>query len=68
MLAVRLAEGLDAADLDSAGRAELPGLVARGLLEATAAARERVVLTRDGRLLADAVVRALLGWERAAVS
>jgi oxygen-independent coproporphyrinogen-3 oxidase len=63
MLAVRLAEGLDVAHLDAAGRAALPGLVARGLLEPAAAARQRVMLTRDGRLLADAVVRALLGWE-----
>ena len=45
--------------LDAAGRAAVPDLVRRGLLER---AGERLVLTRDGRLLADAVVRDLLPW------
>jgi len=35
------------------------GLVADGLVEGRDAVRGRVVLTRRGRLLADAVVRAL---------
>jgi oxygen-independent coproporphyrinogen-3 oxidase len=63
MLRVRLAEGLDVERLGDAGRAALPGLVARGLVQDDAAARGRVVLTRHGRLLADAVVRVLLGWD-----
>ena len=62
MLGVRLAEGLDADRLPEQGRTALPDLVARGLLDDAAAARGRVVLTRGGRLLADAVVRSLLGW------
>jgi oxygen-independent coproporphyrinogen-3 oxidase len=64
MLRVRLAEGLDADTLGEAGRAAVPGLVAAGWVDAKAAPH-RVVLTRRGRLLADAVVRVLLGWEQA---
>jgi oxygen-independent coproporphyrinogen-3 oxidase len=55
MLGVRLAEGLPAAGLDVD-----PDLVERGLLVADALVRGRVVLTREGRLLADGVVRSLL--------
>jgi oxygen-independent coproporphyrinogen-3 oxidase len=62
MLGVRLAEGLAAAALPERGRGALPGLAARGLVDDAAAARGLVVLTRRGRLLADAVVRELLGW------
>ena len=43
--------------LDQHGRAEVAGLVQRGLVELAA---ERLILTRAGRLLADAVVRDLL--------
>jgi len=57
LLELRLREGLDAGVLDAAGRAAVPDLVARGLL---ATEGERLVLTRTGRLLADAVVRDLL--------
>ena len=57
LLELRLREGLDDTVLDSAGRAAIPGLVARGLL---ATEGDRLVLTRTGRLLADAVVRDLL--------
>ena len=57
LLEVRLASGLDRDVLDEAGRAAVPGLVSRGLLVADA---PRLVLTRAGRLLADAVVRDLL--------
>ncbi len=64
MLGVRLAQGLDVAHLPPVGRAAVPFLVADGLVE-PAAPGGRLVLTRRGRLLADAVVRALLGWERA---
>ncbi|GAA4114316.1 radical SAM family heme chaperone HemW [Nocardioides fonticola] len=58
LLEVRLRSGLDLAVLDDAGRAAVPDLLDRGLIEADA---DRLVLTRDGRLLADAVVRDLLG-------
>ena len=66
MLGVRLAEGLDVHAVPPAGRAAVPALVDRGLLGVEGAAAARLVLTRDGRLLADGVVRALLGWETAA--
>ena len=46
--------------MDAAGRAALPGQVADGLVEPAALEAGRVVLTLRGRLLADAVVRALL--------
>ncbi|MCU0297134.1 MAG: radical SAM family heme chaperone HemW [Candidatus Nanopelagicales bacterium] len=58
MLEVRLAEGLDPADFDEAAIAQLRG---RGLLENADGARLR--LTRAGRMLADAVVGVLLGWD-----
>jgi oxygen-independent coproporphyrinogen-3 oxidase len=57
LLELRLREGLDLGVLDDAGRAAVPDLVDRGLLTAGAG---RVVPTRSGRLLADAVVRDLL--------
>ncbi|MEG3616647.1 radical SAM family heme chaperone HemW [Isoptericola haloaureus] len=59
MLGVRLAEGLDLDVLDADGRRAVAGLVASGLLDGAAAVRGRAVLTRRGRLLADAVVREL---------
>ena len=62
LLGVRLAEGLETASLPPVGRGAVPALVADGLLDA-AAAPHRVVLTRRGRLLADAVVRVLLGYQ-----
>jgi hypothetical protein len=43
--------------LDGSGRAAVPGLAERGLLVQDG---ERLVLTREGRLLADAAVRDLL--------
>ncbi|HEX4804907.1 MAG TPA: radical SAM family heme chaperone HemW [Conexibacter sp.] len=61
MLELRLAEGLDAGVLDAAGRTAAERAVADGLADARALADEnRVRLTRRGRLLADAVVRALV--------
>jgi len=57
LLEVRLRDGLPLDVLDAAGNAAVPGLVDRGLLEVGAG---RLVLTRTGRLLADAVVRDLL--------
>lgn len=65
MLGVRIAEGLPLDDLDATARAAVAGLVADGLVDARAAlgadGPRRVLLTRRGRLLADAVVRALVG-------
>ena len=57
LLEIRLRDGLPVSALDAHGRAEVAGLVHRGLVELAA---ERLVLTRQGRLLADAVVRDLL--------
>ncbi|MDR6172841.1 putative oxygen-independent coproporphyrinogen III oxidase [Nocardioides zeae] len=61
LLETRLREGLPTDVLDDDGRAALPDLVARGLVEAPRSqGPARVVLTREGRLLADGVVRDLL--------
>ena len=57
LLELRLRDGLPVLALDQHGRAEVAGLVQRGLVELAA---ERLILTRAGRLLADAVVRDLL--------
>ena len=57
LLELRLVDGLSAEVLDDAGRAAVPGLLDRGLVTRTG---EAIVLTRHGRLLADAVVRDLL--------
>ena len=57
MLRLRLAEGLPLDLLDGPGRDALGRAGAEGLLEVGA---DRAVLTRRGRLLADAVVHALL--------
>ncbi|PZF80405.1 radical SAM family heme chaperone HemW [Jiangella anatolica] len=60
LLEVRLAAGLDLSVLDESGRKAAVGAVADGLASATAFDAGRLVLTRRGRLLADAVVRDLL--------
>jgi oxygen-independent coproporphyrinogen-3 oxidase len=63
LLEVRLSAGLPTGALSGEGRQAVAGLVADGLVEGRAAvdrADPRVVLTRRGRLLADAVVRALV--------
>jgi len=57
LLEIRLREGLPVLTLDSHGRAEVARLLEEDLVELSA---ERLVLTREGRLLADAVVRDLL--------
>ena len=57
LLELRLRDGLSTDVLDGSGRAAVPGLAERGLLVQDG---ERLVLTRDGRLLADAAVRDLL--------
>ncbi|MFI5844422.1 radical SAM family heme chaperone HemW [Catenuloplanes sp. NPDC051500] len=60
MLRVRLASGLPLAALDEAGRAGAKSALVRGLLDQDAYGEGRIVLTRDGRLLADGVIRELL--------
>ena len=63
LLEVRLATGLPLAALSDEGRRAVAALVADGLVAPGAALDRtdpRVVLTRRGRLLADAVVRALV--------
>ncbi|MGZ4720295.1 radical SAM family heme chaperone HemW [Oryzihumus sp.] len=62
LLGVRLVGGLPIADLRPEGREAVAGLIADGLVDGPSAMRpRRVVLTRRGRLLADTVVRRLLG-------
>src|SRR5689334_13341782 len=59
MLLTRLADGCPDSVLGPAGRANLAQVVADGLADAAALARGRIVLTRRGRLLADAVAQKL---------
>ncbi|MBO3083992.1 radical SAM family heme chaperone HemW [Cellulomonas fengjieae] len=61
MLGLRLAGGLALDDLPVRARPAVAGLVADELVDGRAAIGGRVVLTRRGRLLADAVVRDLAG-------
>ncbi|TLM87590.1 radical SAM family heme chaperone HemW [Pseudarthrobacter sp. NamE5] len=60
LLEVRLRSGLDISTLSSPGRHEVAGLIADGLVDPAAAFRGKLVLTLQGRLLADAVVRRVL--------
>lgn len=59
LLRSRIVDGLAIDDLDADARPSVASLIADGLIEGAAAVRGRVVLTRRGRLMADAVVRAL---------
>jgi oxygen-independent coproporphyrinogen-3 oxidase len=59
MLRVRTVEGLPVSELAPESRQAVAGLVADGLVDGRGAVRGNLVLTRAGRLLADAVVRAL---------
>ncbi|WP_426182633.1 radical SAM family heme chaperone HemW [Microbacterium sp. TWP3-1-2b2] len=61
LLESRLADGLAIADVPEHNRERVAGLIADGLIDGAAAVRGRVRLTLRGRLLADAVVRALTG-------
>ncbi|KQY24751.1 coproporphyrinogen III oxidase [Cellulomonas sp. Root485] len=62
MLGVRLSAGLPLDALPQDARPSVAGLVADGLVDGHEAIQgRRIVLTRRGRLLADAVVRALAG-------
>jgi oxygen-independent coproporphyrinogen-3 oxidase len=60
MLGVRLREGLPVEGLDVPEH-----LRARGWVDGAALDAGRLVLTRSGRLMADAVVRDLLGYPAA---
>jgi putative oxygen-independent coproporphyrinogen III oxidase len=59
MLLTRLADGCPVTVLGPAGRANVAQVVADGLADAGALAQGRIVLTRRGRLLADAVTQKL---------
>ncbi|QEW03264.1 radical SAM family heme chaperone HemW [Microbacterium lushaniae] len=59
LLRSRIREGYPVAELLAEGRHAVAGLVADGLVEGADAVRGHIVLTRRGRLLADAVVRTL---------
>jgi oxygen-independent coproporphyrinogen-3 oxidase len=61
LLRVRIREGIPIAQLSDVGRRAVAGLIAEELIDAKAALGGTVVVTRRGRLLADAVVRRLLG-------
>ena len=61
LLLTRLAEGCPVAQLEPAGQAAAQVAVTDGLADPVAHAAGRVVLTRQGRLLADTVIRALTG-------
>ncbi|MFN8044779.1 MAG: radical SAM family heme chaperone HemW [Dermatophilaceae bacterium] len=66
LLGIRLADGLPIDGLTEAGRHSIAGLIARGLVDGPMALRDRrIVLTQQGRMLADLVVRHLLGLEGA---
>ena len=59
LLGSRIVDGLPIEALEQDGRSAVAVLIADGLVEGPAAIGGRVVLTRRGRLLADAVVRRL---------
>lgn len=59
LLRTRIREGLPVSELLGEGRHAVASLIADGLIDGPAAVHGTVVLTRRGRLLADAVVRAL---------
>jgi oxygen-independent coproporphyrinogen-3 oxidase len=65
LLLSRIREGLRMDEMGAAGRREVAGLIADGLIDGRAALAGSVVLTLRGRLLADAVVRRLLADEAA---
>jgi oxygen-independent coproporphyrinogen-3 oxidase len=59
LLRSRIREGLPVAELRGEGRKAVASLIADDLIDGTAAVHGTIVLTLRGRLLADAVVRAL---------
>jgi len=60
LLAARVRGELATSELGREARGRVAGLIARGLVDGSAAVRGRIELTLQGRLLADAVVRELL--------
>ncbi|PZF59938.1 coproporphyrinogen III oxidase [Curtobacterium sp. MCSS17_008] len=60
LLAARVRGELATSELGQEARGRVAGLIARGLVDGSAAVRGRIDLTLQGRLLADAVVRELL--------
>jgi len=63
LLGIRLVDGLPIDDLRPEGATAVAGLIADGLVDGPSAQQpRRVVLTLRGRLLADTVVRRLLGF------
>jgi putative oxygen-independent coproporphyrinogen III oxidase len=61
LLRTRIREGLAVAELTAGSRTAVAGLIADGLVDGAAALHGTIELTLRGRLLADAVVRRLLG-------
>ncbi len=61
LLRTRIVDGYPVDGLDPAGRRAVAGLIAEGLVDGSAAIGGRLVLTLRGRLLADLVVRKLVG-------
>ncbi len=61
LLGSRLRDGLPLERLNTEERTRIAGLIADELVDGAAAVQGRVVLTRRGRLLADHVVRRILG-------
>ncbi|UWD84109.1 radical SAM family heme chaperone HemW [Curtobacterium flaccumfaciens] len=60
LLAARVRGELETSEIRQEARGRVAGLIARGLVDGSAAVRGRIDLTLQGRLLADAVVRELL--------
>lgn len=60
LLLTRIRDGIDIPSLHAGGRHAVAGLIADDLVEARSALAGRLMLTRRGRLLADAVVRRLV--------
>lgn len=60
MLRTRLQEGLSVETLSRKGRGQIAALIAEGLIDPASAFQGSIVLTLNGRLLADGVVRRLL--------
>jgi oxygen-independent coproporphyrinogen-3 oxidase len=60
LLGIRIVDGLPLDQVPLAGRGAVPDLVRAGLVDPMAATTNQIVLTREGRLLADTVVRALV--------
>lgn len=59
LLETRIRDGLSTDVLSDGARRQVPSLISNELVDGRAALRGRIVLTRRGRLLADAVVRTL---------